>query len=99
MKRSPQSIQRLACLFSTFRNHPIGFGGVASQAVYPIRPIAIIGAFLSLHFDMPFDRRVCVFDEGGFPIRKVEAVAFALPVALFAPRATFAGVLSFRPLG
>ena len=26
MKRSPQSIQRLACLFSTFRNHPIGFG-------------------------------------------------------------------------
>ena len=26
MKRSPQSIQRLSCLFSTFRNHPVGFG-------------------------------------------------------------------------
>ena len=77
MKRSPQSIQRLSCLFSTFRNHPIGFGGVSSQAVYPIRPIAIIGAFLSLHFDVPLDGRVGVFGEGGFSVREVEAVAFA----------------------
>ena len=48
---------------------------------------------------MPFDRRICVFDEGDFPIREIEAVALARPVALLAPGVAFARVLPFGPFG
>ena len=47
---------------------------------------------------MPFDVRVGIFGKAGFSIRKVEAVFVAMPVALFAPLVTFAGVLPFGPL-
>ena len=48
---------------------------------------------------MPLDWCICIFDKGDFPIRKVEAVALARPVALLAPGIAFAGVLPLSPLG
>ena len=47
---------------------------------------------------MPFDVRIGIFGKAGFSIRKFQAVAFAMPVALLAPLVTFAGVLPFGPL-
>ena len=89
--------QAAAFLFFQQSYYPFGFGRVSSQAVYPVGPIPIVGAFCPLYLDMPFDGCVCVFDEGGFSIRKVEAVTLARPVALLAPVATFVGVLPFSP--
>jgi len=47
---------------------------------------------------VPFDVRIGIFGEAGFSIREVKAVFLAMPVALFAPLVTFAGVLPFGPL-
>jgi len=80
-------------------NHPVGFGRVSSQAVDPVGPVSVEGAFLPLYLDMSFDRHVCVLHEGGFSIRKVQSVAFPQPVAMFSPGTTFAGVLPFGPFG
>ncbi len=48
---------------------------------------------------MPFDGGVCVLDESGLFIRKVEAIVFALPVAMFSPGITFTGILPLGPFG
>ena len=54
---------------------------------------------MSLYLNLPFDERDCIFDEGGVPIRKVEVVAFAKPIAMFSPGTTFPGVLPFGTFG
>jgi len=47
---------------------------------------------------MPFDVRIGIISKAGFSIRKFQAVASAMPVALLAPLMTFTGVLPFDPL-
>ncbi len=44
---------------------------------------------------MPLDVRIGIFSKAGFSIRKFQAVASAMPVALLAPWMTFSGVLPF----
>ena len=83
--------------------YSVRFGGVSCEAVYPVWPIAVVGAFRCLDFDVPLDGCVGVQAQAGFPVREFHAAAAAMPVpkgdaiALFAPGVALAGVLPFGP--
>lgn len=91
------AVQTTARLVLEQGYYSVGFRGVFSQAVYPVRPVTIVGAFCSLHLDMPLDVRVSVQAQIGFPIREFQAAAVTMPVSLFAPGVAFVGVLPFCP--
>lgn len=80
-------------------NDPIGFGWVSSQAFYPVSPVPVIGAFLSLYFDMPLDGNISVLDEGGGTVVEVQAVSFPMLVAMHPPGVAFVRMAPFGPTG
>lgn len=80
-------------------NHPVGFGGASAQALDPVGPVAVEGAFVTLDFDVPLNGRVRIFDEGSQFAAEVDAAPIAMPVTEETPDTGFAMVTPFGPTG
>ena len=96
MKCSPQCKQRPSWFFSKAITR-LGLDGSLPRRLSS-RPNRHRKGFSPPGFNVPFDVRIGIFGEAGFSIREVKAVFLAMPVALFAPLVTFAGVLPFGRL-
>jgi len=79
---------------------------VFSQALTPVQPVAVVGAFVAADpslrsgqaLDVSHNRRIFVAGQGARPVAEGVSRALALPVTLETPAGGFAPVAILRPL-